>query len=54
LFVRVARIAVLVAGEQESGNHTVKFDGTGLASGVYLYRMQAGKHVEAKKLILMK
>ncbi len=53
MFVRVARIAVLAAGEQESDDHIVKFDGTELASGVYLYRMQAGAFTETKKLSLV-
>ena len=48
------QVATLVQGEQEAGYHEVKFDGTGLASGVYLYRMQAGSYVETKKLLLVR
>ncbi len=44
----------LVNEDQEAGYHEVKFDGTGLASGVYFYRLQAGSFVETKKLTLLK
>jgi hypothetical protein len=44
----------LVNGEQETGYHEVKFDASGLASGVYLYRMQAGNYVETRKLLLVR
>jgi hypothetical protein len=46
------QVAVLDAGEREAGYHEVRFEATGLASGVYLYRLQAGNAVEAKKLLL--
>jgi hypothetical protein len=44
----------LVNGDVEVGYHEVKFDGSGLASGVYFYRMQAGSFVQAKKLLLLR
>jgi hypothetical protein len=34
------RVAVLQEGEQEAGYHESVFDASGLASGVYLYRLQ--------------
>jgi hypothetical protein len=48
------QVSVLVNTEQEAGYHDVKFENPGLASGVYLYRMQAGSFVEVKKLVLVK
>ena len=48
------QITTLVNGDIDAGYHTVQFDGSDLASGVYLYRMQAGSFVETRKLILMK
>ena len=48
------RVALLVAGEQKAGHHEVKFDAGGMASGVYLYRLEAGDFVGAKKMLLVK
>jgi len=35
------RVAVLVRGEQAAGAHHALFDATTLASGLYLYRLEA-------------
>jgi D-alanyl-D-alanine carboxypeptidase len=48
------QVAMLVNGEMEAGNHDVTFDATRLASGMYLYRLQAGEFVGTKKLILLR
>jgi flagellar hook assembly protein FlgD len=47
-------VSTLVNGEQDAGYHEVQFDGSKLASGVYLYRIQAGSYVETKKLLLVR
>ncbi|MCU0645193.1 MAG: T9SS type A sorting domain-containing protein, partial [bacterium] len=46
-------IATLVAEQRTTGIHKFNWDARGLASGVYLYRLEAGKFVQVKKLILM-
>ena len=46
------RIATLVNGEEEAGLHEARFDGTGLASGFYFYRLQAGSFVKTMKMLL--
>ena len=48
------KVATLVDGLEEIGYHEVTFDATGLASGVYFYRLQAGATVLSRKLILMR
>ncbi len=47
-------VAVLAEGYYSAGTHRVVFEGRGLASGVYLARMDVGKTNNTKKLILMK
>jgi hypothetical protein len=47
-------VAVLVNERRDAGVHEVKFDGSGLLSGVYFYRMEAGSFVETKRLLLIK
>ncbi|RJP78110.1 MAG: T9SS C-terminal target domain-containing protein [Candidatus Zixiibacteriota bacterium] len=44
----------LVDGYREAGSHAVTFDGSGLASGVYLYRLNAGGHLVTAKMVLLK
>jgi uncharacterized protein (TIGR03790 family) len=47
-------VAVLVDGAQEPGRHEVAFDARGLASGTYLYRLEAGSYSETKRMILVR
>lgn len=39
---------------KDAGSHQVVFDGTGFASGVYFYRMQAGSFSDSKKMVIIK
>lgn len=48
------RVAILVNERQPAGTHSVQFDASGLASGVYLYRLEAGGFVENRKMVLMR
>ncbi|RJP74804.1 MAG: T9SS C-terminal target domain-containing protein [Candidatus Zixiibacteriota bacterium] len=47
-------IATLVDGWKEAGAHQVTFDGSDLASGVYVYRLAAGATVVSGKMVLVK
>ena len=47
-------VATLFTGVQQIGNHSVTFDGSKFASGIYFYRLQAGTNSMTKKLVLMK
>ena len=44
----------LVNTNLAAGNYSVNFDGSSLASGVYIYRMIAGSFVQVHKMMLMK
>ena len=49
-----SEVAALVNEEKERGVYSVSFDASQLASGIYLYRIQAGSFVETKKMIVLK
>jgi hypothetical protein len=48
------KVRTLVNKRQQAGEYTVKFDGTGLPSGVYFAQLQSGQKVAVQKMILMK
>ncbi len=47
-------VSTLINGEVEAGVHEVQFKASGLASGVYFYRLQAEDFTQAKKLCVIK
>jgi flagellar hook assembly protein FlgD len=53
------KVKTLVNGNTKSGNHSIKWNGKddagrNVTSGVYFYRMEAGKYTSTQKMILMK
>lgn len=48
------RVQTLTNDTWAAGSHTVTFDGTRLASGVYIIRMRAGSATETSKMTLIK
>jgi hypothetical protein len=47
-------VRTVVDDVQTAGTHAVEFNGTDLASGVYIYKMEAAGYVQQKKLLLLK
>jgi len=47
-------VRTLINTEKIAGNHSVEFNASQLASGIYFYRMQAGDFIKTKKLVLLK
>jgi hypothetical protein len=47
-------VATLVNGWRDAGTHEVTFDGSGLASGMYFVKMQAGEYTAVQKMMLLK
>lgn len=47
-------VATLVDDVKPAGTYDVAFDAGSLAGGVYVYRLQAGKSVHTRKLLLLK
>jgi hypothetical protein len=52
-------VATLVSGTLPSGIHTAVWDGTNqgghsVASGIYIYRLEAGSQMSSRKMLLIK
>ncbi|GIK23066.1 MAG: T9SS type A sorting domain-containing protein [Ignavibacterium sp.] len=47
-------VKVLLDEEMSAGSYIINFDGSELASGVYLYKLIAGNRTDTKKMLLMK
>ena len=45
---------VLVEEELRAGKHTIKWDGSSAASGIYFYRIEANDFTSTKRMVLMK
>jgi hypothetical protein len=47
-------VATLVDEVKEPGTYTVQFSGSGLASGVYFYRLTAGSYLATRRMMLVR
>ena len=47
-------VARLVSENQQGGYHSVTWDASNSASGVYLYRLKAGDFIQTRKMVLLK
>jgi len=48
------RVKTLVSQIVKAGNYEIDFNASNLASGIYFYRLEAGKFVSVKKMMLLK
>jgi hypothetical protein len=48
------KVAELINREVSAGYHNVTFDASKLSSGIYIYKLNAGKFTASKKLMLLK
>lgn len=47
-------VKMLVNEKQNAGTYSVTFDGTGLASGTYFYKLETDGFTDVKKMLLIK
>jgi hypothetical protein len=47
-------VTTLVDGIAEAGTHQVRWSPGRLASGVYLYQLKTGAHIETKKMVILR
>jgi hypothetical protein len=48
------RVSTLIDGSLEAGDHSVIWDGSQAASGIYFYRLQAGEKIISSRMLLLK
>ena len=49
-----SEVATLVNDEQEAGYYEVSWNASNFASGMYVYRLQAGDYISSKKMMMIK
>ncbi|MDQ3019998.1 MAG: T9SS type A sorting domain-containing protein [Bacteroidota bacterium] len=47
-------VITLVNEKKSAGKYSVEFDGSNLSSGIYFYKIESGKFVHTKRMILLK
>ncbi len=47
-------VDVLADQELEAGTHNITFNAANLSSGIYFYKLEAGKYSAVKKMTLIK
>jgi hypothetical protein len=52
--VQGREVATIAEGTMPAGVHTLTFDGSSLASGMYFYRLVAGNFIQTRKMLLLR
>jgi hypothetical protein len=47
-------VVEIISEEKPAGNYSVTFDGSGLSSGIYFYRIQSGSYNAVRRMLLLK
>jgi hypothetical protein len=47
-------VATLVNETKEAGYYSIEFNASNLASGMYIYKIEAGNFIDTKKMVLIK
>ncbi len=47
-------VTTLLSQQLQAGNHSIAWDASRVASGVYFYKMQVGEFISTKKLVIMR
>jgi len=48
------KIATLINEKQEAGDYSVQFDGTGLSTGLYFYKLETASFSQVNKMVLLR
>ena len=52
--VQGRKVRTLIDNRQKAGSHTIQFNASNLASGIYIYEIKAGSYTQMKKMILVR
>ncbi len=52
--IKGSLIQTLINKKMQTGNHEIRFDGSGLPSGTYLYKLETSHGTQSKKMTLIK
>ena len=47
-------VVTLVNENKKAGKYLISFNGTGLSSGIYLYKIKAGEYEHTRRMTLLK
>ena len=47
-------VALLIDGPVNAGFHTIQWDASDMASGIYFYRIKAGNFTDMKRMVVIK